>query len=69
MLEYDRNDISERVHVNETNASKEYDICHYWYFKDLRFKYEPFLWNVCHSLMQKAMNLNNVAIVFVEKGD
>ena len=32
MLEYDRKDVSEKNDVNETNASKECDICHYWYF-------------------------------------
>ena len=26
----DRNSISEGVDINETNASKESDICHYW---------------------------------------
>ena len=32
MLEYDRIDISEEIDINKTNASKECDICHYWYF-------------------------------------
>ena len=41
MLEYDRIDISEGIDINETNASKECDICHYWYFLDKGFKYEP----------------------------
>ena len=38
MLEFDRIDISE---ATETNASKDCDICHYWYFKDIGFMYEP----------------------------
>ena len=46
--------------------SKKYDICHYWYFKDIGFKYESCLCNGCHDLMQKAMSFNNVAIVHVE---
>ena len=29
MIEYDRIDISERIDVNKTNASKECGICHY----------------------------------------
>ena len=45
--------------------SKQSDICHYWYFKDSGFKYEPYLCNGCHDLMQKAMSFNNVAIVYV----
>ena len=69
MLEYDRNDISEGVDVNKTNASKEYDVCHYWYFKDVGFKYEPYLSNGCHGLIQKPINFNNIAIVSVKKDD
>ena len=65
MLEYDRIDISEGIDVNKTNASKEY-ICNYWYFKDIGFKYEPYLCNGCHDLMQKAWIFNDVAIVYVK---
>ena len=43
MLEYNRIDISERIDVNKTNLLKECDIRHYWYFKDIGFKYEPYL--------------------------
>ena len=63
MLEYERIDISEGINVNKTSASKECHICHFWYFKDIGFRYEPYLWNGCHDLMQKAMSFNNVAIV------
>ena len=66
MLEYDRIDISERIDVDKTSLSKECDICHYWYCKDIGFRYEPYLCNGCHDLMQKAMSFNNVAIVYVK---
>ena len=36
--------------------SKECDVCHYWYFKDVGFKYEPYFCNGCHDLMQKTMS-------------
>ena len=62
MLEYDRTDISEGIDINKTNASKECDICYYWYFLDKNFSHEPYLSNGCHDLMQKAMNFNDVAI-------
>ena len=39
MLEYDRIDVSEGIDINKTNSSEECDICHYWYFKDIGFKY------------------------------
>ena len=66
MLEYDRVDISEVIDVNKTNASKECDIFHCWYLKDVGFKYEPYLCNGCHDLMEKAMSFNHVAIVYVK---
>ena len=66
MLEYERIDISEGINVNKTNLSKECDICHYWYFKDIGFKYEPYLCNRCHDLMQKAMSFNNITIVHIK---
>ena len=57
MLEYNRIDTSKGVDVNKTNLSKECDICHYWYFKDIGFKYEKYLCNGCHDLMQKALTM------------
>ena len=66
MLEYDRIDISEGIDIKKTNASKECKICHYWYFKDISFKFEPHLCNGCHFLMQKAVSFNDVAIVYVK---
>ena len=67
MLEYDRIDMSEGTDVNKTNLSKEYNTFHYWYFKDVGFKYETNCCNGCHDLMlKKAVSFNNVAIVYVK---
>ena len=65
MLEYDIIDISEVIDINKTSKLKECKICHYWYFKDIGFKYEPHICNGCHGLMQKALGFNDVAIVYV----
>ena len=62
MLEYNSIDISEGTDFKKSNDSKKYKICHYWYFKDICFKYEPYLFIDCHSLMQKAISFNDVAI-------
>ena len=67
MLEYDSIDISEGIDVDKTSLLKECHICLYWYFKNIGFKYEPYLCNGCHNLMQKAMGINNVAIVYVKR--
>ena len=50
----------------KTSLSKECDICHYWYFKNIGFKYKAYLCNGCHDLMQKTMSFNNVALVYVK---
>ena len=47
-------------------VSKECDICRYWYFRNIGFKYEPYLCHGCHDLMQKGMSFNIVAIVHVK---
>ena len=47
-------------------AHQKNDIYHCWYFKDIGFKYEPYLCNGCHDLMQKAMSFNDVAVVYVK---
>ena len=38
MLYYDRIDVSQRIDINKTSASKEWDIYHYWYFFDVNGK-------------------------------
>ena len=60
-------DISEGIDVNKTNASKECDICYYWYFKNIGLKYETYLCNRCHDLTQKATSLNDVAVIHVKE--
>ena len=69
MLEYDRIDNSEGIDINKKRASKEYDICHYWYFLSKNFNYWPYLCNGCHDLMQKAISFNDVANVSVKGSD
>ena len=66
MLEYKRIDISVGIDVNKINLSNKCDICHYWYFKDTGFQYQPYLSNGCHDLMQKGMDFNNIAIVYIK---
>ena len=63
-------DISKGIDVNKPDKSKQCDICHYWYFFDKKFSYEPYLCNCCNDLMQKkAINFNDVAAVSVKGND
>ena len=38
-------DVSEGIDIDETKASKECMLFHYWYFKDVGFKFEPHICN------------------------
>ena len=57
MLYFDRIDVSERIDVNKIIASKDFDICHYWYFLDYRFKFQPNACYRCHNMLLMFMNL------------
>ena len=69
MLEYDKTDISKGIDINKTNASKECNICHYCFFLNKNFKYEPYLCNGYHDLMQNSINFNDIAPVSIEISD
>ena len=47
MLQYEKVDASEGIDVYKTSASKESELCHYWFFKDARFKFEEHDCNRC----------------------
>ena len=49
MLQYERTDISEGIDFGKTNKSVECMICHCRYFKDIGFKYQPYVCNGCHD--------------------
>ena len=48
MLEYDRIDLSEGIYVNKTNGSHEFIICHYLYFPEIDFRFQPKVCDDCH---------------------
>ena len=61
----------EGVDVNKTNGLHEHIICHYWYFIEINFRFQP---EVMTELMRwlpwfkaKAMNFKDVAIVCVKE--
>ena len=67
MLYFDRIDTSEGTDVNKTSASKECDICHYWYFLNFSFKFQPNVSNRCHDLLMMSMNLSDNAILNIKR--
>ena len=69
MLAYEKIDVSEAIDTNKTSVSKECMLCHYWYFKDLGFKFEPHVCNKCHDVLMTANELKNIAILNVKGVD
>ena len=63
MLQYQKIDVSEGIDVNKTSASKECELCHYWLFKDVGFKFEEHVCNKCHNLLTIAYSLKNIAML------
>ena len=44
-------------------------ICHYWYFKDIGFKYQPYVCNGCHDFSMIVQNLGDSVILKIKKVD
>ena len=63
MLQYQIINFSEGIDVNKTSESKECELCHYWFFKNVGFKCEKHVFNGCQDLLTMAYSLKNKAIL------
>ena len=63
MLQYQKTDVSEGIDGNKTSASEKCELCHYWLFRDVGFKFEKHVCNGCHDLLMMAYFLKNMAIL------
>ena len=45
------------------------DFCHYCYFSNYSFKFQPNVCNRCHDLLMMSMNLNGIAILNIRGSD
>ena len=63
MLQYQKIDVSEGIDINKTSASKECELCQYWFLEDVRFKLEKHACNGCQDLLTTAYSLKNTAIL------
>ena len=68
MLYFDRIDISD-IDVNQTTASKKYDICHYWYFAEKGFKFHLNVCNGFYDALMMSKNLSNIVILKIRCDD
>ena len=58
-MQYNTIDVSDRIYVNKTSASKECELCHYQFFKDIGFRFEEHVCNKCHDLLTIADSLKD----------
>ena len=65
MLQYEKIDVSEGIDTTKTSASKKYILCHYWYFKDVGFRFELHVCNKCHDVLMTVYELKNTALINV----
>ena len=63
MLQYGKIDVSKEIDVNKTSLSKECELCHYWFLKDIGFKFEGHICNGCHDILTMDYSLENIAIL------
>ena len=69
MLNFDRINVSNGLYVNKTSVSKECDICHYWYFLNKGFKFQPNLSNRCHDLSKMSMDFSDITVLNIKDSD
>ena len=69
MISYERIDKSEFIDFNKSQGSKECIICHYWYFTDDGFKYQPYVCNRCHDFSMGVQNLNDFFVLTIKNID
>ena len=45
------------------------DVCHYCYFLNYSFKFQPNVCNRCHDLLMMSINLSHIAILNIKSCD
>ena len=69
MISYERIDKSEGIDFNKGENSVKCMICNYYYFKDIGFKYQPYVYNGCHDFSMTIQNLSDFFVVTIKNVD
>ena len=48
---------------------QECDICHYWYFLNYSFTFQPNVCNRCRNLLMTSLNLSDIAVLNIKGSD
>ena len=68
MLRYQKIHASRETDVNKTSASKECELFHYWFFKDIGFKFEEHVCNKSHDLLTMGHSLKRYSCINCKMG-
>ena len=69
MISYERIDYSEGIDFNKGENSVKCMICNIYYFKDIGFKYQPYVSNGCHGFSKTVQNLSDFFILTIKNVD
>ena len=69
MISYETIDKSKDIDFNKGENSVKCMICNYYYFKDIGFKYQPYVCNGCHDFSMTIKNLSNFFVVTIKNVD
>ena len=69
MIQYKRIDISEDIDPDKTSKLLKCMLCGYYYFKDIGFKYQPYVCNGCHEISMIVKNLSDFLILKIKNID
>ena len=69
MLYYDGIEICKGIDINQVSTLKTCSNCHYWYFLNYSFKFQPNVCNRCHDLLMISINLRDSGILNIKASD
>ena len=56
-------------HVRQIEGLTQIEVCHYWYFSNYSFKFQPNVCNKCDDLLMIPINLRDIAILNIKGFD
>ena len=67
MLQYQKFIFAGSIDLNKISESGKCELCHYWFFKDVGFKFKKHACNGCHDLLTTAYSLKYIAILSAKR--
>ena len=63
-------DTTEGINVIRTGAgsSKQCDFCHFCFFKNRNFNYQPYIWDGCYDATLRTQAITYIKIITIKSG-